>query len=58
MRLRPLFLTLLLVAAAFSLGRVLVTRSHVGPVEYVVGIALLAVLVLGVVSASRQIRRA
>jgi len=58
MRLRPLFLASVLVAMAFTLARLLVTRSHVGPVEYVVGIALLVVLAVGVVRASRQIRRA
>lgn len=47
MKLRPLIWGLLLAAAAFSLARALVTHDGVGPIEYVVGIALVALLAVG-----------
>ena len=54
-KLRPLILALLLAAVAFSLGRALVTHDGVGPLEYVVGIVLIALLVI---AAFRHGRRA
>ena len=44
MKLRPLIWAGLLVAVAFSLARALVTHDGVGPLEYIVGIALVVVL--------------
>jgi hypothetical protein len=54
MRLRSLIFAALLAAAALSLGRALATRDGVGPLEYVVGIALLLLLC---VSTARAVRR-
>jgi hypothetical protein len=54
-RLRPLILGLLFAAAAFSMGRALVTHDGVGVLEYVLGTAL--VVLLGI-AAFRQGRRA
>jgi hypothetical protein len=54
MKLRPLIFALLLMAMAFSLARALLSRDHVGGFEYLVGAALLAVMVLGVLRFSRQ----
>lgn len=55
MKLRPLLLGLLFAALAFSLGRALATHDGVGPLEYVVGVVLVALLG---VAAFRQGRRA
>ena len=56
---RRLFLAALLVAAAASLVRELVTRDGVVPVEYLVGIVLVVVLLAGAVRLSRRaVRRA
>jgi membrane protein DedA with SNARE-associated domain len=54
MKLRPLIWAGLLVAAAFSLGRALATHDGVGPFEYVVGIALVALLAAAAVRAGRR----
>ena len=54
MRFRSLVLAILVAYAAFSLGRALVTTDGVGPIEYVVGIALVAVLVVMVLLATRR----
>ena len=54
MKLRPLIWGLLLAAAAFSLGRALVTHDGVGPFEYLVGIALVVVLAAAAVRAGRR----
>jgi membrane protein DedA with SNARE-associated domain len=54
MKLRPLIWGLLLAAAAFSLGRALVTHDGVGVLEYVVGIALVALLGIGALRAGRR----
>ena len=53
MKLRPLIWGLL-AAAAFSLGRALVTHDGVGVLEYVVGIALVALLGIGALRAGRR----
>jgi hypothetical protein len=59
MQLRRLILVGLLVAAAASLIRELATRNGVGPIEYAVGIVLVAVLLAGAVRLSRRaVRRA
>ena len=59
MQLRRFFLAALLVAAAASLVRELVTRDGVGPIEYVVGIVLVVVLLVGALRLSRRaVRRA
>jgi hypothetical protein len=54
MKLRPLIWGLLLAAAAFSLGRALVTHDGVGVIEYIVGIALVALLGIGALRAGRR----
>jgi hypothetical protein len=54
MRLRPLIFGLLLAAAAFSLGRALVTHDGVGALEYVVGIALVVGLSVAALRAGRR----
>jgi|tagenome__1003787_1003787.scaffolds.fasta_scaffold16683974_2 membrane protein DedA with SNARE-associated domain len=54
MKLRPLIWGLLLAAAAFSLGRALVTHDGVGALEYIVGIALVALLGIGALRAGRR----
>jgi len=54
MNLRPLIWALLLAAAAFSLGRALATHDGVGVLEYVVGIALVALLGIGALRAGRR----
>jgi uncharacterized membrane protein len=59
MELRRLFLPGLLVAAAVSLTAALATRRGVGAFEYVVGIAIVAVLLFVALGLSRRaIRRA
>jgi hypothetical protein len=59
MELRRLFLPGLLVAAAASLTAALATHNGVGAFEYVVGIAIVAVLLFVAVGLSRRaIRRA
>jgi hypothetical protein len=52
MRLRPLVWGGLLAAMAFSLSRALVTREGVGPIEYIIGVALVACLAVGAVRAA------
>ena len=54
MKLRPLIWGLLLAAAAFSLGRALATHDGVGILEYIVGIALVALLGIGALRAGRR----
>jgi hypothetical protein len=54
MKLRRLILPSLLAAAAFSLARALVTHDGVGPLEYVVGVALVALLAVAALSAGRR----
>ena len=54
MKLRPLIFGLLLAAAAFSLARALVTHDGVGVLEYVVGIALVALLGIAALRAGRR----
>ena len=54
MKLRPLIWAGLLVAAGFSLARALVTHDGVGPVEYLVGVALVALLVGAAFRAGRR----
>jgi hypothetical protein len=44
MRLKAVLLTLATVALAFDLARALVTHDGVGPFEYAVGVALVALL--------------
>jgi hypothetical protein len=59
MQLRPLVLTALVLAAAATLTRALVVRDGVGPIEYVVGAAVVFVLLLAAFRLSRRaIRRA
>lgn len=57
MKLRPLIWGLLLAAAAFSLARALVTHSGVGPLEYVVGVALVVLLAAAALRAGRRVVR-
>jgi hypothetical protein len=54
MRFRSLVFGILVAYAAFSLSRALVTTDGVGPIEYVVGIALVAVLILTALRATRR----
>jgi hypothetical protein len=54
MRFRSLFFGILVAYAAVSLGRALVTTDGVGPIEYVIGIALVAVLVVTALRATRR----
>lgn len=54
MRYRSLFLAILVAYAAFSLSRALVTTDGVGPLEYVIGVALVAVLVATAFRATRR----
>jgi hypothetical protein len=53
-KLRPLLLGLLFAALAFSVGRALVTHDGVGAVEYVVGIALVALLGVAAIFEGRR----
>jgi hypothetical protein len=58
-KLRRLFLSGLLVVAAASLARELVTRDGVGPFEYVAGVAVVALLAVAAFRSSvRALRRA
>ena len=57
MRLWPLVCAALVAAMALSLAGALVTHDGVGPVEYVVGIALVALLALGSLRLGRQALR-
>ena len=50
----PLIAGLVLIAATFDLGRALVTHSGVGPVEWVIGLGLIAVFAAGAMSFARQ----
>jgi hypothetical protein len=54
MRIWPLAGTGIAVAAAFALLRALLTHDGVGPLEYVAGAALLALLALASVRLARQ----
>ena len=54
MKWRPLLVAAILLALAFSLGQALVTRDGVGAIEYLVGAALLAALLLNAVRFSRR----
>jgi hypothetical protein len=54
MRFRTLFLAGLLVVAAASLGRALLTRDGVGPIEYVVGTVVVVALLVGALRLSRR----
>jgi hypothetical protein len=54
MRLRPFTFALLLVATAVALARALLTRHHVGPLEYAVGALLLAGFAMGIRRFARQ----
>jgi len=59
MQLRPLIFAFLVLAAAATLARALITRDGVGVIEYIVGAAILAVLLVAVFRLSRRaIRRA
>jgi membrane protein DedA with SNARE-associated domain len=58
MKLRPLIWALLLAAAAFSMGRALVTHDGVGAIEYLVGIALVVLLAVAAFRAGRRAVRA
>jgi hypothetical protein len=54
MKVRPLIWAGLLAAVAFSLARALVTHDGVGPLEYIVGIALVVVLAGAALRAGRR----
>lgn len=54
MRLRYLLFGILVAYAAVSLSRALVTTDGVGPIEYVFGIALVAVLIVTALRATRR----
>jgi hypothetical protein len=54
MRFRSLLLAILVAYAAVSLSRALVTTDGVGPIEYVIGIALTVVLVVTALRATRR----
>ena len=54
MRLRPLIWAGILAAVTFSLGRALVTHDGVGPLEYLVGIALVVLLAGAAFRAGRR----
>jgi hypothetical protein len=54
---RSLLLAALLIAVAVTLVTALVTRDGVGPVEYVVGAALLALLLVALFRVSRGVVR-
>jgi hypothetical protein len=54
MKLRPLIWAGFLVAMAFSLARALATQDGVGPLEYIVGIALVVVLAGAALRAGRR----
>jgi hypothetical protein len=52
--LRPLLLAVLLFAAAVTLARALMNHDGVGPFEYIVGVAILALLLVAVVRLTRR----
>ena len=54
MKLRPLIWAGILAAVTFSLGRALVTHDGVGPLEYLVGIALVVLLAGAAFRAGRR----
>ena len=54
MRLRPLIWAGILAAVTLSLGRALVTHDGVGPLEYLVGIALVVLLAGAAFRAGRR----
>jgi hypothetical protein len=54
---RSLLLAALLIAVAVTLATALVTRDGVGSVEYVVGAALLALLLVALFRVSRGVVR-
>ena len=54
MKLRPLIWGLLLAAAAVSLGKAILTHDGVGPVEYLVGTALVVLLAVAAFRAGRR----
>jgi len=54
MRLRPLIWAGILAAVTLSLGRALVTHDGVGPLEYLVGIALVVPLAGAAFRAGRR----
>ena len=54
---RSLLLAALLIAVAVTLATALVTRDGVGAVEYVVGAALLALLLVALFRVSRGVVR-
>jgi hypothetical protein len=54
MKLRPLVWGVVLAALAFSVARALVTHDEVGVLEYVGGIALVALLAVAAFRAGRR----
>jgi hypothetical protein len=54
MRIWSLICAVVVVGLAFALGRALATHHGVGPFEYVVGSALLVLLMLGSVRFARR----
>ena len=54
MKLRPLIWAGILAAVTLSLGRALVTHDGVGPLEYLVGIALVVLLAGAAFRAGRR----
>ena len=59
MKLWPLAVAIALVGIGVDIARALVTHDHVGPLEYAVGVALLAVLGVHALTLARNgLRRA
>jgi hypothetical protein len=54
MQLRPLILAFLLFAAGVTLTRALITHNGVGVIEYIVGAAILGLLLVAVFRLSRR----
>jgi hypothetical protein len=54
MKLRPLIWAGILAVVTFSLGRALVTHDGIGPLEYLVGIALVVLLAGAAFRAGRR----
>ena len=54
MKLRPLIWAGILAAVTLSLGRALVTHDGIGPLEYLVGIALVVLLAGAAFRAGRR----
>jgi hypothetical protein len=54
MQLRPLILAFLLFVAGVSLTRALLTHNGVGVIEYIVGAAILGLLLVAVFRLSRR----